>query len=108
MNDNPADLTASPPPREVPVLVSRSSRVGQSEDPINTVTRHLPSPDAPYQCAVCCDSREWPCSPSDTALHQLENAGLRRSDFVPDYLHDRLPRPSTRPPASPSWPGETP
>lgn len=106
MGETADELTTPPPPGEVPVLVSRSSRVGESEHPINTVTRHLPSPDDPYRCSVCCRDREWPCGPSDAALHQLQNAGLRRSDFVPGYLQVRIPQPTTQAPAPPAWPGE--
>ncbi|WP_409496840.1 hypothetical protein [Amycolatopsis sp. cmx-11-12] len=108
MNDNADTPVTQGPSAEVAVWVSRSCRVGQSDDPINTVTRHLPTKDDPFHCAICWQYRDWPCQPTDTALHQIDNAGLRRADFVPAYLHSRLPRPSPRPPAPSSWPGENP
>ncbi|WP_410585830.1 hypothetical protein [Amycolatopsis sp. lyj-108] len=108
MNDNADTPVTQRPSAEVAVWVSRSCRVGQSDDPINTVTRHLPTKDDPFHCSICWQYRDWPCQPTDAALHQIDNAGLRRADFVPAYLHSRLPRPSPQPPAPSGRPGENP
>ncbi len=100
MDDTAGEPSAYATPPVSFVCVAQTSPIGRQQVPIERLAEHLPAPERAEHCSFCWPPSFWPCGPFDTAVHQLENAGLRPADFVPGGLHRRLwssspvPRPS--------------